>query len=192
VKPVDESTKRLLVRIARHSLVEYLLNCRQYEPSLEELPEELRQPGASFVTLYLEGELRGCVGSVEPRYPLGIDVARNAVIAASQDPRFPPLSPAELDCVRLSVTVLNPLQPLIYADETDLAQKLRPGVDGVLMTWQMRRSLLLPQVWENIDDPHDFLLALTYKAGIPVRELTAKPPTINVHTFTAELCSEDE
>ena len=56
----------------------------------------------------------------------------------------------------------------------------------------MRRSLLLPQVWENIDDPHDFLLALTYKAGIPVRELTAKPPTINVHTFTAELCSEDE
>lgn len=189
---MDETTKRLLVTIARHSLVEYLLHCQQYVPPLEELPEELQQPGASFVTLYLDGELRGCVGSVEPRCSLGCDVARNAVIAATQDPRFTPVSPAELDCIRLSVTVLHPLQPLIYADEEDLLQKLRPGVDGVLMTWQMRRSLLLPQVWENMDDARDFLRALIYKAGIPARELTAIPPTINVHTFTAELCSEDE
>ncbi len=189
---MDETAKRLLVTIARHSLVEYLINCRPYAPAPDELPEELQQPGASFVTLYLDGELRGCVGSVEPRCPLGVDVARNAVIAATQDPRFPAVSPAELDCIRLSVTVLTPLQPLVYADEDELLQKLRPGVDGVLMSWQMRRSLLLPQVWENIDDPHDFLLALTHKAGIPARELTATPPTIRVQTFTAESCGEDE
>lgn len=189
---MDETTRRLLVTIARESLVAYLLNCEPYEPLLAELPEHLLEPGASFVTLYLDGELRGCVGSVEPRLPLVVDVARNAVIAATQDPRFPPVSPVELDRIRLSVTVLDPLEPLIYADEEELVHRLRPGVDGVLMTWQMRRSLLLPQVWEHIAEPHDFLLALTYKAGIPVRELTARPPTIRIYTFTAESCGEDE
>jgi AmmeMemoRadiSam system protein A len=190
--PVDEPTKRLLVNIARYSLVEYLVNCQHYEPPLEELPARLQEPGASFITLYLSGELRGCVGSVEPRYPLAVDVARNAVVAATQDPRFVPVSPAELDRIRLSVTVLNPLQPLAYAGEQDLVHKLRPGVDGVLLTWQMHRSLLLPQVWKHIEEPHEFLRALAYKGGIPARELTANPPTVNVYTFTAESCAEDE
>lgn len=188
---MDEITKGLLVRIARRSLVEYLVNCQPYEPPLAELPELLQEPGASFATLYLDGELRGCVGSVEPRRPLAIDVARNAVVAATQDPRFAPVSLAELDRIRLSVTVLSPLQPLVYAGEEDLEHKLRPGVDGVMVTWQMRRSLLLPQVWAHIEEPHDFLLALTYKAGIPARELKARPPTISVYTFTAESCGED-
>jgi AmmeMemoRadiSam system protein A len=180
------------VTIARQSLVEHFVSCRQYEPPLAGLPEPLREPGASFVTLYLDGALRGCVGSLEPRLPLAIDVARNAVVAATHDPRFAPVTRAELDYLRLSVTILAPLHPLNYAGEADLAHKLRPGVDGVVVTWQTRRSLLLPQVWEHIADPHDFLLALARKAGIPSRELAAQPPTIGVYTFTAESCNEDE
>jgi hypothetical protein len=156
------------------------------------MPEVLQCPGASFVTLNLDGELRGCVGSVEACFPLAIDVARNAVLAATEDPRFPAVTCAELERIHLSVTVLAPLQPVLYAGATELEHKLRPGVDGVLVTWQTRRSLLLPQVWERIEEPRDFLLALTHKAGIPGREWAAQPPTIGVYTFTAESCSEDD
>lgn len=189
---VEERTRRLLLAIARRSINTYLDEHRHYEPVLDELPELLQQPGASFVTLYLGDRLRGCVGSVEPRLPLALDVACNAVAAARRDPRFPPVGCDELPDLRLSVTILAPLQRLAYANESDLAHKLRPGIDGVMIRWHQHRSLLLPQVWDRLCEPEGFLLALVEKAGIPCHELTAQPPTIAVYTFTAESCEEDD
>jgi AmmeMemoRadiSam system protein A len=189
---VDEQTRELLLAIARRSLLTYVGEQRQYEPELGALPDELQRPGASFVTLYSFGRLRGCVGSVEARLPLALDVALNAVAAATRDPRFPPVSSGELGSLRLSVTVLSPLQHLAYESQSDLNQKLRPGIDGVMITWHSRRALLLPQVWERVPEPQDFLLALSEKAGIPRSELAAQPPTIAAFTFTAESCEEDE
>lgn len=189
---MDEQTGKLLLAIARRSLHTYVGEQCQYEPELETLPDDLQQPGASFVTLYSFGRLRGCVGSVEARLPLALDVALNAVAAAIWDPRFPPVTSHELASLRLSVTVLSPLQQLAYGSQLDLQQKLRPGVDGVMITWHSRRALLLPQVWERVPEPEEFLLALTEKAGIPRSELSAEPPTIAAFTFTAECCEEDE
>ncbi|MDT8307288.1 MAG: AmmeMemoRadiSam system protein A [Anaerolineae bacterium] len=189
---MEEETGKLLLAIARRSLNTYLVEQRQYEPDLKALPDALRRPGASFVTLYACDRLRGCVGSVEPYLPLALDVAQNAIAAAARDPRFRPVTCDELPMLHLSVTVLTPLQPLVYENESDLRHKLRPGIDGVLITWYSRRSVLLPQVWERLPDPETFLLALTEKAGIPCAELAAQPPTINVFTFAAESCEEDE
>lgn len=189
---MEEGAGRLLVAIARRSISQFVEAQRQYEPALDQLPEYLRQPGASFVTLYLGDELRGCVGSVEAHLPLATDVAFNAVAAASRDSRFPPVTCDELPALELSVTILSPLQPLAYENDSELASKLRPGIDGVMIKWRQRRSLLLPQVWERLPQPETFLLALADKAGIPCRELAAQPPTIDVFTFTAESCEEND
>ena len=189
---MEEQTGKLLLDIARRSLSTYIGKQRQVEPQLDTLPDALQQPGASFVTLYSFGRLRGCVGSVEARLPLALDVALNAVAAATRDPRFPPVTRDELARLRLSVTVLSPLRQLAYESQSDLEHKLRPGMDGVMIAWQSRRSLLLPQVWERVPEPRDFLLALTEKGGIPRSELAAQPPTIAAFSFTAECCEEDE
>lgn len=188
---MEEQTRKLLLAIARRSLNTYIDEHRHYEPDLNALPDEVRLPGASFITLYSYGRLRGCVGSVEPHLPLALDVAHNAVAAATRDPRFPPVTCNELPSLHLSVTVLSPLQRMPYANDADLVRKLRPGIDGVMITWHSRRSLLLPQVWERLPDPETFLLALTEKAGIPCGELAAQPPTIHVFTFAAESCEEN-
>ena len=189
---MEEGAGWLLVAIARRSISQLVETHSQYNPTLDQLPECLRQPGASFVTIYRGKQLRGCVGSVEPHLPLAMDVAFNAVAAASRDPRFPPVISDELPALQLSVTILSRLQRLAYEDDADLVGKLRPGIDGVMIKWRQRRSLLLPQVWERLPQPGAFLLALADKAGIPCHELAAQPPTVDVFTFTAESCEEDD
>ena len=91
----------------------------------------LREPGATFVTLRLDGELRGCIGSIDPRRPLGEDVARNAQAAAFRDPRFPPVSAVELPRLQVEVSVLSPREPMDAATEAEALAQLRPGVDGI-------------------------------------------------------------
>ena len=126
----------------------------------------LAQPGATFVTLKCDGELRGCIGSLEPRRALGVDVRDNALAAAFRDPRFPPLAAAELDATRVEVSLLSPREALVVADEADLVRKLRPGVDGVVLECGHHRATFLPQVWETLGEPSEFLAALKRKAGL--------------------------
>lgn len=123
-------------------------------------------PGASFVTLHLDGALRGCIGTLEAERPLADDVARHARAAAFHDPRFEPLSAAEFDAVRIEVSVLEPPQPLAAASESQAIAALRPGVDGVLLEWRGLRATFLPQVWEQLPEPRRFLAALKRKAGL--------------------------
>jgi len=129
----------------------------------------LREPGASFVTLKRDGELRGCIGTIDPHRALGDDVWHNARAAAFRDPRFPPLSPAEHDGLEVEVSVLSPRTPLAVTSEADAAAKLRPGVDGVYLEYGHARATFLPQVWESVPDPVDFLAQLRRKAGLPAR-----------------------
>ena len=135
------------------------------------LPEmdapELAQPGACFVTLSEDGGLRGCIGTLEAWRPLGEDVRANAIAAAFKDPRFPPLARDELARIGIEVSLLTPPQPLAFADEDAALHQLRPGVDGVVFAWQGRRSTFLPQVWESLPDPRQFLAQLKLKAGLP-------------------------
>lgn len=127
----------------------------------------LQEPGATFVTLKLHGELRGCIGTLTARSPLREDVAYNARAAAFHDSRFPPLSRGEFPGIDLEVSLLSPLEPIPHAGEAHLLTLLRPGLDGVVLEWGSCRGTFLPQVWEQLPDPKDFLDHLKRKAGLP-------------------------
>jgi len=129
----------------------------------------LRELGASFVTLRLDGDLRGCVGSVEAHRALGDDVAHNAFAAAYRDSRFPPVGDEERERLGVEVSVLSPRSPMEVASEADALAALRPGVDGIYLEFGEARATFLPQVWENLPDPLDFLCELRRKAGLPTR-----------------------
>ena len=141
----------------------------------------LERDGATFVTLMLQGELRGCVGSIESRRPLSADVSANAVAAAFGDPRFPPLAGHELPATSVEVSLLSPAQAFVVADEADLARQLCPGIDGIVLQYEHRRATFLPQVWETLPEPRDFVAALKVKAGMR-KDFWA--PGVNVARYT--------
>ena len=127
----------------------------------------LRPTGACFVTLMKAAELRGCIGTLEAHRALGEDVKANAVAAAFRDPRFKPLARAELEVVRVEVSVLSAVESMAFRDEADALAQLRPDLDGVIFEYGYHRSTFLPQVWEDFRDPRTFLGHLKYKAGLP-------------------------
>ncbi len=168
MQPLSREDEQLLLRLAREAMEAAVRGEMPPELRLETLPESLRQPAATFVTLTRRGELRGCIGGLEARMPLAEDAREHAIAAALHDFRFPPMRPEELDDIRVEVSILTPLQPLTYEDAEDLLHRLRPGVDGVLIRrglWQ--RATFLPQVWEKVPDPADFLTHLCLKMGAP-------------------------
>ena len=127
----------------------------------------LRAPGASFVTLRLAGELRGCIGSVDAHRALGDDVAHNAHAAAYRDPRFPPVAAAELALISVEVSVLSPREALAARNQAHAREILRPGIDGVYLEYGGCRATFLPQVWESLPEVDRFLDELRRKAGLP-------------------------
>lgn len=133
--------------------------------SFEDLPE-LHAPGATFVTLTQDGQLRGCIGSLQAHRPLLDDVRGNACAAAFDDPRFPSLREGELGRIRVEVSLLTAPEPFPVRDEADARARLRPGIDGVIFTARGRRATFLPQVWEQLPDARDFLGHLRMKAGL--------------------------
>ncbi|MBP9654192.1 MAG: AmmeMemoRadiSam system protein A [Rhodocyclaceae bacterium] len=127
----------------------------------------LDQPGASFVTLTRQGDLRGCIGSLEAHRPLGLDVRENALAAAFRDPRFAPLAVEEFEHTRVEVSLLTPAMAISFRDEADFLAQLRPGVDGIVFQYGRHRSTFLPQVWESLPEPQQFMQQLKRKAGLP-------------------------
>jgi len=127
----------------------------------------MQQNAASFVTLQKNGVLRGCIGSLEAYRPLAVDVEANAVAAAFEDPRFPPLTQEEFPLLRIEVSVLSPLEVMPVHDEQDALSRLRPGVDGVVLCFGINRATFLPQVWEQLPEPEQFMSHLKMKAGLP-------------------------
>ena len=127
----------------------------------------LGERGASFVTLRIDGELRGCIGSLTAYRPLGEDVRGNALSAAFDDPRFPPLTRAEFDSVAVEVSVLSAPEPMPFRSRQEALAMLRPGVDGVVLSVRGRRATFLPQVWEELPDREQFIRHLMRKAGLP-------------------------
>jgi AmmeMemoRadiSam system protein A len=115
--------------------------------------------------LTIHGELRGCIGALEAYQPLSEDVREHAIAAALKDPRFPPVSENELSRIHIEVSRLTSPTALEYANSDDLLKKLRPHIDGVILWHGHRRATFLPQVWEKIPDPVEFLEELCYKMG---------------------------
>lgn len=139
-------------------------------PPCPEVPAnvpELNDLGATFVTLTSKGQLRGCIGSLEAWRPLIVDVRANAVSAALRDPRFYSLERNELNAIRIEVSLLSKTEPLEFTDEADLLKKLVPREDGLIIWRHSHRATFLPQVWEQLPDPLQFLAHLKQKAGLP-------------------------
>ena len=175
----------VLLRVAREHLTRTLAPPASSErsapdepPSLDDppMPGErpsnpghepwLHAPGAVFVTLRNHGQLRGCVGSLQAVRPLLEDVLHNVVAAAIHDDRFPRVEASELDGLTLEITLLSPPQPISFTSEADALDRLRPGEDGVVLTYGSHRATFLPQVWESLTTPEAFVTELKRKAGL--------------------------
>ncbi|MBF0284417.1 MAG: AmmeMemoRadiSam system protein A [Magnetococcales bacterium] len=156
-----------LIAWTRRHLAERLAGGEGVSPeTVETALPETHTPGACFITLTEGGALRGCVGSLAAHRPLSTDLLENAVAAATRDPRFSPLTREALERVRIEISLLTPAQPLPYDGPEDLLRKLQPGVHGVILQRDGRRSTFLPQVWEQLPDPRVFLEHLCRKAGL--------------------------
>lgn len=163
VAPDDERERgRTLLALARGAIAHALEGRSLATPEAD----WLLAPGATFVTLRDGDMLRGCIGSLEPRRALAHDVTANAVAAAFRDPRFPPLAAHEFHAIHVEVSLLEAAQPVDFRDRADLVAKLCPGEDGVILAHGARRATFLPQVWESLPDPDEFLDHLARKAGI--------------------------
>ena len=159
--------RALLNEIALASIQQGLQTSRPARVNQAALPEKLRQPGAAFVTLNRNGQLRGCIGSLEARRPLAEDVAENAFAAAFRDPRFPPLQANEQAGLSVHISVLGQPEPMQFDSEADLLRQLRPGKDGLILEDGHHRGTFLPSVWESLPRAEDFLRHLKQKAGLP-------------------------
>ncbi len=131
------------------------------------LSPPLQEHRASFVTLTLQGMLRGCIGTVEKCHPLAEDVVLRARAAATRDPRFNPIQCDELERIDLEVSVLSDPLPIDYKDPSELPSLFKIGVDGVILRHGRKRATFLPQVWERVPDAEQFLRLLCRKALLP-------------------------
>lgn len=182
---VPQDAGRVLLPLARAAIAKRLGLPAPAVPAADWLAER----GGSFVTLHLAGRLRGCIGTLEAYRSLGADIAANARAAAFDDPRFPPLEPGEYDQIDLEVSVLSAPEPMAYADEADLLSQLRPGVDGLLLEAEHRRGTFLPQVWDQLPRPADFLGQLKVKAGFSRHDWD---PAWRISRYTVTAWSETD
>lgn len=176
---------RVLLALARSAIEQELGRGGRIVAAADEA--WLREPGATFVTLQRDDELRGCVGTLRAHRPLLDDVRANAVAAAFHDNRFPPLAASELPRLQVEVSLVSPLEPVRAASEQELVAMLQPEVDGVLVELDGYRATFLPQVWESLPRPEAFLRALKHKAGLPEGFWS---PDLRVWRYTVEKFSE--
>jgi len=160
---LPENAGPVLLELARTSIAAALGQTTAPVP----VANWLREPAASFVTLNQRGALRGCIGSLIAHRPLDEDIRANALAAAFHDPRFPPVSATEWLSVRVEVSVLSPLERLTVRSEVDLIAQIQPGRHGLLLRYGAYQGTFLPQVWEELPEPEQFLRQLKRKAGLP-------------------------
>jgi len=181
--------RETLLKLARETISRV---ARQLEPPAIEqatASEALQRDGACFVTLTKHGELRGCIGTLEAHRPLVVDVRENAIAAAFEDPRFPPVRPQEVKDLHVEVSVLSQPEPLAFEGPEDLIAKLRPEVDGVVIKRGWRRATFLPQVWEKLPKAEEFLEHLCLKAGLAPTDY--RRPGLEVYTYQVEMFEEE-
>lgn len=162
---ITEEERLFLLNLARDS-IEEALNGREHSPiDRSNLSDRLNKLGVCFVTLTINGELRGCVGALEAYQPLVDDVQEHAVAAAFNDFRFPPLTASEFPDISIEISCLTPPEVLEYKHPEDLLNILKPD-NGVILKYQGRRATFLPQVWENLPEAEEFLCHLCQKMGV--------------------------
>jgi len=181
---LNNDQRAQLLQLAQASIQHGIQTNRPLKVNLDDYSTELTQPRATFVTLERHGQLRGCIGWLEPVRPLVEDVAENAFAAAFRDPRFPPLAADEFADLELHISILSLAQTMHFESENDLIAQLRPGIDGLILHDGYRRGTFLPSVWEQLPDPKQFLQHLKQKAGLPAQYWS---DTLKVERYTTEM-----
>jgi AmmeMemoRadiSam system protein A len=163
---IDADYRERLTRLASDSIEYGVRHGAEMEVDTGGWPPELRETRASFVTLQIKGHLRGCIGSLVATRPLVRDVSHHAYAAAFEDPRFSAVTSAELDRLEIHISVLSVPTPIPFDTESELLDRIRPGVDGLVLKEGARRATFLPDVWGKLPDPRQFLSQLKLKAGL--------------------------
>ena len=173
--------RSVLLKQARLALAQGVSGAPLKPLHLEDFPPKLREPGVTFVTLTINGQLRGCVGALEAYQPLIEDVREHTISAALRDFRFSPVLPDELAAIEIEISRLTAPQLFAYRNAEDLLAKLRPGIDGVVLSDGLRRATFLPQVWEKLPEPELFLEHLCQKMGAPANLWRRKPLQVFIY-----------
>ena len=164
---LTEDDKKKLIEIAKESIAYGLVHNLRLAVDIKHAPAALQKNRASFVTLNIGGQLRGCIGTLEAYRPLIEDVSENAYSAAFQDPRFNPVSESEYEQLEYHISILEPAEDFPVTSEEELLQQLRPGIDGLILEDGYHRATFLPSVWESLPTAKAFLHHLKLKAGLP-------------------------
>ncbi|MCK5163178.1 MAG: AmmeMemoRadiSam system protein A [Desulfobacula sp.] len=148
----------------------------------------LKENRGTFVSLHKKGDLRGCIGNIDPVKTIFEGIKDNAKHAAFNDTRFNPLSYEELKDTIIEVSILTRPQIVDYTDAKDLITKLRPDIDGVMIKKDYHSATFLPQVWKQLKDPKAFLNHLCMKAGLSSNEW--KTGNLSIFTYQVQLFEE--
>lgn len=162
----SQQQRLTLLELARDAIAHGVDHGRALSIDTKDYDSELQQPRASFVTLHKNGQLRGCIGSLQASRSLVVDVSENAYAAAFRDPRFNPMDRSELDSLHISISVLTPAEAMSFKSEQDLIQQLKPDIDGLILEEGNKRGTFLPAVWEQLPKAEEFLQHLKLKAGL--------------------------
>jgi len=190
---LNEKQGQILLKLARKTISEELRiksKKEQILPASDLEEKSLQRKSGTFVTLKINKQLRGCIGTLEASGPIVEGVKRNAINAAFNDYRFSPLTAKEFDKVEIEISILSEPEPLEYKDSNDLIKKLRPHVDGVIIRKGHASATFLPQVWEQLTRPEDFLSHLCAKAGLPSDSW--KNSKLEVLTYNVQYFEEEK
>ncbi len=163
---LTEEQGRYLLKVARETIEQKLFGPNKARDPDADLPSVFQEQRGTFVTLTTGGNLRGCIGHIIPQESLIEGIRINAINAAFRDPRFHPITRDEWKTVKIEISILTDPQPLHYSDAKDLLEKLRPGVDGLIIKKDYHQATFLPQVWEQLPEKEEFLAHLCLKAGL--------------------------
>jgi len=179
----SQAEREILNTVAKQSILNGLEKHQPLVVTISEYPEALQEQRASFVTLNIQSNLRGCIGTLSPYRALVDDIAHNAYAAAFSDPRFPALSQHEFTQLDYHLSVLSDTSPMQFTSEQDLITQIRPGIDGLILKDKGYRGTFLPSVWEQLPEPEMFLKHLKQKAGLPAHHWS---DTLQVSRYTVE------
>lgn len=179
----SDEQRKILLDMAEKSIRHGLDTGEPIRPNLNDYDADLQADRATFVTLKRLGELRGCIGALSAYQPLIVDVAQHAFDAAFKDPRFSPLTRAELTGLDIHISVLSPAEPIVFSSEADLLEQIRTGIDGLILEEGYYRGTFLPSVWEQVANREEFLRHLKMKAGLVPSYWSS---TVKVSRYTTE------
>ncbi len=189
-RSLTPSQREMLLDVAAEAIEHQLTQQQPLPIRHTDYDVTLQVKRATFVTLHLQQQLRGCIGMLEAHQPLVNDVAQNARAAAFQDPRFAPVRALEARQLEIHISVLSPAEEMRFSSEQDLILQLRAGVDGlVLEEGDMHRGTFLPSVWQQLPSPEAFFKQLKQKARLPVDYWSE---TLKIYRYTTESFGGDQ